>query len=254
MNWNPESISWCCQHLLTLLKGSGQKPCWCKPQRNMVPLGWRSHPQSEGAHPGSSATQKAEPLDSARTSGPSTATQSRGCSHHGVFTYLNVLYDPGNQWGSGRIPVRLPPLLTFTLKNTTLTLKCTCLLVHGHSTSNRVVFELLRSKVFIFHSPWICLQKLWGGVSCAVSPPLSPSPRHTPAAELDQWPGWAGTWRWPMGHCEACRKGSAEWSFRWSLGSDKRTHRSREGMEDALLPNNAALACFKKLTWGHLVI
>lgn len=63
---------------------------------------------------------------------------------------------------------------------------------------------------------WICPREPWGDVSCALSP-LSLSLHHTPVAEQGQWSGWAGTWRWPMDHCVAGRKGSEEWSFQWSL-------------------------------------
>lgn len=74
-----------------------------------------------------------------------------------------------------------------------------------------------KNKTLLIYLLWICPQELWGGVFCVLSPRLCPSPYHTPAPGQGQQSGWAGTWRWPMGHCEAGRKGSGEWSFQWSL-------------------------------------
>lgn len=74
-----------------------------------------------------------------------------------------------------------------------------------------------KNKTLLIYLLWICPRELWGGVFCVLSPRLCPSPYHTPATGQGQQSGWAGTWRWPMGHCEAGRKGSGEWSFQWSL-------------------------------------
>lgn len=61
----------------------------------MVPLGWRSHPRTEGAHPGSSATHKAEPLNLVWTSGQLTtpgnmAVDIMACAYTSMFSTILV--------------------------------------------------------------------------------------------------------------------------------------------------------------------